>query len=449
MSINNRPTVFLLSLGCSKNQVDSEGMRGLIAAQGWTLCEDVRDAQVIIVNTCGFIRPAKEESILSLLELARYKQQGCCRLLIAVGCLVEKYRDELVRELPEVDAFLGSREYGRIAALIAGRLCLPPAPIVAEQALFGQRLLMSPPYLAYLKIAEGCDNHCSYCLIPQLRGHYKSRPMEDILGEASALARRGVKELVLLAQDSTAYGLDISCRRLLPQLLTELARLPFLWIRLLYAYPDGVDEKLLAVMSMHDNICKYLDMPLQHGDDRILQAMGRRMNRAQLLERLALIRAYMPGASLRTTMMVGFPGEDAAAFANLLGFLRKARFDWIGVFPYYREEDTPAYDFPAQVAEEDKQLRVEQVLEFAAHITAERQKRHVGRVLTVLVESPADEEYAAGWWRGRAEYQAPEVDGAVYFPAHDIYPGDILPVRITGSETFDLIGEIARGSINT
>jgi len=432
----------LLSLGCSKNQVDSEGMRGLIAAQGWPLCADARQAQVIIVNTCGFILPAKEESIGALLELAQYKRDGACRLLIAVGCLVEKYREELARELPEVDAFLGSHEYGRIAALISQHLNQPPAPIAAGQALHGQRLLLSPPYLAYMKIAEGCDNHCSYCLIPQLRGPYTSRPIADIVSEASALAQQGVKELVLLAQDSTAYGLDIAGRRLLPQLLAQLAQLPFLWIRLLYAYPDGVDEGLLTVMAAHSNICDYLDMPLQHGDDGVLQAMGRRLNRAQLLERLALIRAYLPDAALRTTMMAGFPGEDEAAFANLLDFLSQARFDWLGAFPYYREEDTPAYFLPAQVAEEEKRDRVEKMLEIAAHITAGRLQRHVGRLLTVLAEAPAEEEYAAGWWRGRSEYQAPEVDGAVYFAARDIQPGDILTVRIIDSEMFDLIGEI-------
>lgn len=436
------PSIYLLSLGCSKNQVDSENMRGLIAAQNWRLCEDAMAAQVIIVNTCGFIQPAKEESIGALLDLARYKQEGHCKLLIAVGCLVEKYRAELAEALPEVDAFLGSHEYGRIAALIAERLALPPAPTQAEQALYGQRLRMSPPYLAYLKIAEGCDNHCSYCLIPQLRGPYVSRPMNDILAEARALAQQGVKELVLLAQDTTAYGLDLAGRRLLPELLAELAKLPFVWIRLLYAYPDGVTEELLKVMAAHENICDYLDMPLQHGDDGVLQAMGRRLSRAQLLEKIGLIRAYLPNIALRTTMMVGFPGEDRAAWQNMLDFLREARFDWLGAFPYYQEEDTPAYTLTAQVAEQEKGYRLEKTLETAAHITEELLLRRVGKLLTVLAEAPADDEYGPGWWRGRSEYQAPEVDGAVYFTAQNIQAGDMVRLRVTGSEMFDLIGEV-------
>ena len=441
MPRKTKTTVFLLSLGCSKNLVDSEGMRGLMAEQGWRLTDSPEAAQVIVVNTCGFIQPAKEESIAALLEAARYKSAGACRALIAVGCLVEKYRAELAQELPEVDAFLGSTEYGRLAEVVAEKLGLPPAPVWGLPQLYAKRLPLSAPWLAYLKIAEGCDNHCSYCLIPQLRGPYRSRPRQEILAEAQALARRGVKELVLLAQDTTAYGLDLTGQRELPGLLEDLAALPFLWIRLLYAYPDGITESLIMVMAAHDNICPYLDMPLQHGDDGILRAMNRRLNSSQLREKIALIRGFIPHIALRTTMMVGFPGETEVAFANLLDFVRQARFDWLGAFPYSREEDTPAYLLPAQVDEETKARRLEQLLQEAAHITDQQLKRHIGNTLTVLAEAPALDEYGPGWWRGRSAYQAPEVDGAVYFTAAGINPGGQVNVHITGSEVFDLLGE--------
>jgi len=435
------PSIFLLSLGCSKNQVDSEGMRGLLAAQGWKLLEQPDTAQVIIVNTCGFIQPAQEGSIAALLEAASYKRTGACRLLIAVGCLVEKYRDELAQALPEVDAFLGSQEYGRIAALVAEKLLLPPAPAMALPELYTQRALLSPPWLAYIKIAEGCDNRCAYCLIPQLRGPYRSRPLAEIVAEARDLARRGVQELVLLAQDTTAYGRDLQGKPLLPELLTELAALPFLWVRLLYAYPDGVDAALLTVIATHDTICPYLDLPLQHGDDGILRAMGRRLSSAQLREKIVLIRSYIPDIALRTTMMVGFPGETETAFRNMLDFLREIHCDWLGAFPYSREEDTPAYNLPGQVDEATKARRLDATLQVAAAITDERLQRHLGHILTVLAEAPAEQEYGPGWWRGRSAYQAPEVDGAVYFCARSVKPGAVLRVQITGSEVYDLLGE--------
>jgi ribosomal protein S12 methylthiotransferase len=398
-------------------------------------------AQVIVVNTCGFILPAKEESIAALLEAARNKSEGNCQALIAVGCLVEKYRAELIQELPEVDAFLGSTEYGRIAEVVAKKLALPPAPVWSLPQLYAQRLPLSPPWLAYLKIAEGCDNHCSYCLIPQLRGPYRSRPLQDILAEAQTLAQRGVKELVLLAQDTTAYGFDLTGGHLLPDLLTALATLPFLWIRLLYAYPDGITESLLKVMAAHNNICPYLDIPLQHGDDGVLRAMGRRLDSAQLRKKISLIRRHIPDIALRTTIMVGFPGETEAAFDKMLDFLRWARFDWLGAFPYSQEEDTPAYHLPAQVDEATKARRLEQLMREAALLTDEQLKHHIGRTLTVLTEAPAQDSYGPGWWRGRSTYQAPEVDGSVYFTAGSLKPGDLVQVNINGSEVFDLLGE--------
>ncbi|MCL1816823.1 MAG: 30S ribosomal protein S12 methylthiotransferase RimO [Clostridiales bacterium] len=443
-------SIFLISLGCSKNQVDSEGMLGLMAGQGWQFATTAELAQVIIINTCGFIESAKAESIAAILQAASYKTKGVCRLLIAVGCLVEKYRAELEQELPEVDAFLGTHEYNHIGALIAEKLALPPIPTWDMSTFYLKRHTISPPWLAYIKIAEGCDNFCSYCLIPQLRGVYKSRPIPDILAEAQGLASRGVKELIILAQDTTAYGLDLEGERLLPELLERLSALPFLWIRLLYAYPDGVDETLLKVMASHENICPYLDIPLQHGDDDILQAMGRRLNNAQLHKKINLIRRYIPDIALRTTMMVGFPGETKAAYQAMLEFVNWANFDWLGAFAYSREGDTPAYNLPKQIKERIKTRRLQRLLRMAAHITDERLKRHLGSSLTVLAESEAAEEYGTGWWCGRSAYQAPEVDGVVYFKAQDIKPGDMVKVIITGSEVFDLLGEMEnQGSLVT
>lgn len=409
-------------------------MTGLLLENGCEISDDPTLAEIIIVNTCGFIQAAKEEAIAHILELARFKKEGACRLLVAVGCMVEKYAAEMAASMPEIDVFLGTGEYAKILDL------LPKANTSTLKKPYLYRSLATPPYSAYLKIAEGCNNHCSYCLIPQLRGSYRSRPLEDLLEEARYLLTKGVKELILIAQDSTSYGLDIYGNMSLPRLLEELAALPFLWIRLLYSYPDRITADLLQVMAGHKNICHYLDIPVQHGDEGILQAMNRSGGRAAIDKSLILAREYLPDLALRTTVMVGFPGEEEKNWQNLLNFLREAGFDWVGVFAYCREEDTAAALLPRQVAEKTKFRRREQTLKLLSRLSAEKQKRWLGQELQVLVEEAVADK--PGWYRGRTQYQAPEVDGSTYFFGKDLIPGQLLKLKITATDIYDLIGEI-------
>lgn len=439
--MENKIKVYLLSLGCAKNLVDSQVMEGALLGGGFALTDDPASAEVILVNTCGFIEAAKQEGIASLLELAEYKQSGCCRLLIAVGCMAEKYGGELLAAMPELDAVSGSQGYADIGALISAKLDLElplPAPPANEFLL---RQLAPGSASAYLKIAEGCDNCCSFCLIPQLRGPYRSRRQEDILEEARLLAAGGVRELVLIAQDTTRYGEDLYGANRLPQLLTELAALPFAMIRLLYAYPDRISDQLVAVMAAHGNICRYLDLPIQHGSDRILSAMGRSHGSAEIRDAVARLRAAMPDIALRTTVMVGFPGETEEDFAVLMDFLTELRFQWLGAFPYYQEEDTPAAALPQQVAAEVKTQRLDAVMRQAAEITEQSLSRWLGRSLPVLAEAE-DEE--AGWYLGRSQYQAPEVDGVIrIYSPEPLTVGQIYQVRLTGQDIYDLTGELA------
>jgi ribosomal protein S12 methylthiotransferase len=431
--------VYLRSLGCAKNLVDSEMMSGLLLAHNFQFTEQPQDADVIIVNTCGFIQSAQVEAIDNILELAQYKKTGQCRLLLAVGCMVEKFRQEMKDAMPEIDAFLGTAEYDKIALMIEEKLSLPKQNPCLPQDPYLLRSLSTPPYLAYLKVAEGCDNHCTYCMIPQLRGAYKSRPMSDIVVEAESLYKRGVKELILLAQDLTNYGQDIYGRPMLARLVDRIADIPFIWIRLLYLYPTSVDEELLQIMAGHDNICHYLDIPLQHASDNILRSMNRRGNSAELKEKIQLIRSYLPDIALRTTMMVGFPGETKADFANLLQFLQEMKFDWVGVFKYCRAADTVAAKMPHQVHEDAKTRREEKAMSLLAQLTSQRLSCHIGTELLVVTEQEV--EGKPGWYQGRSQYQAPEVDGIIYFTAQGLRAGDFVEVRIIGCDIYDLIGE--------
>jgi len=437
--IKKKERVFLLSLGCAKNLVDSEMMTGLLQTRHFIITREPQEADVIVVNTCGFIREAKEEAIAAILQLAEYKEKGNCRLLIAVGCMLEKYKEEMLKSMPEIDAALGTKEYHLIADLIEGNSDQMQADKAMPEDFFQLRQLATPSYLAYLKIAEGCNNCCSYCLIPQLRGPLRSRPMEKILEEAKALAASGVRELIIIAQDTTIYGYDIYGRPMLSSLLDKLAALPFIWIRLLYAYPSRIDEGLLQVMKRHKNICHYLDMPMQHADDRMLSSMNRQGTRREIKEKIELIRSYMPDIALRTTMMVGFPGEKKEQWLSMLDFLREADFDWVGVFAYSREKDTSADKFSAHVRRDVKESRKESTMALLADLTAQRQKRHIGKTLLVLTEGPVEGE--EGLYYGRCQYQAPEVDGVVYFRADRAKAGEFYEVRISGSDVYDLIGE--------
>ena len=476
-------TVYLLSLGCSKNLVDSEIMSGALKRSGYVITDDPAQAQVIIVNTCGFIEAAQQESIEAILDLAEYKQQGSCRLLLAVGCMVEKFAGEMAEAMPEIDGFLGVNQYQDISKLVAEKLgeSEKPAPFCGDVYLL--RDLPKNSATAYLKIAEGCDNRCSYCLIPQLRGGYVSRPMEDVLAEARRLLEHGAKELVVIAQDTTCYGYDLYGKESLPELLEQLAALPFAMIRLLYAYPDRISERLIQVMSEHENICHYLDMPIQHASGKILRAMGRWGDSRELLALIGRLRAAMPDIALRTTVMVGFPGEDEDDFQELLAFLAEARFDWVGCFPYYQEADTPAAEMPDQLEAEVKQERLDQVMSQAAELTAQALAGRKGAVLSVLAEGEAEEpieelteeategstedptagsleksmedsaaesakEATVGWenrwYVGRSPYQAPEVDGLIYFNSEQpVKAGQLYQIRVTDSDIYDLIGEMS------
>ena len=435
-------SVYLRSLGCSKNQVDSELMCGVLKKDSFRIVDDPALAEVIVVNTCGFIEAAKEESIENILALAEYKTSGRCRLLLAVGCMAEKYAAEMAEAMPEIDALMGVGQYQNIAALIKEQLCLPYSqsqPVADNVYMERDRAALGAS--AYIKIAEGCDNNCSFCLIPQLRGPYKSRPMEDILEEAQALAQQGVKELILLAQNTTYYGIDIYGEARLSTLLEKLAALPFAMIRILYAYPEGIDAALIQVMSSHGNICHYLDMPIQHGVDHILADMNRPDTAASILQTIDDLRRAMPDISLRTTVMVGFPGESEADFQQLLTFMDKASFDWVGAFPYYQEDDTPAAALPQQLDKDTKQERLDVLLEYTAQISAKRRQQYIGRLLPVLVTESAEDLYGSGWLAARSQYQAPDVDGLIYFSSNNAAIGDIVNVRITDSDIYDLKGE--------
>lgn len=434
-------SVYLRSLGCAKNQVDSELMCGVLKKEDFQIVGDPAEAEVIIVNTCGFIESAKMESIETILALAQYKEQGKCRLLLAVGCMAEKYAAEMAESMPELDGLMGVGHYEDIGSLIKTQLGLKPDRVAMANNVYLERDYSALGATAYLKIAEGCDNNCSFCLIPQLRGPYKSRTIEDIIEEAEALYQQGIKEIILLAQNTTYYGIDLYGKCQLPLLLQKLADIPFAMIRLLYAYPEGIDDELIQVMKNNSNICHYLDMPIQHSVNHILAAMNRPDTCEAILYKLALLRQAMPDITLRTTVMVGFPGESDEDFEQLISFMEEAQFDWVGAFPYYQEDDTPAAELPQQVDEEVKQERLDILMKCTAKITASRLQRFVGCSLPVLVSEDAAELYGEGWLAGRSQYQAPDVDGVIYFPARKASIGEIIELTITDSDIYDLRGE--------
>ena len=441
-------TVYLLSLGCAKNLVDAEIMSGALKRDRFVLVDDPADAETIIINTCGFIESAKIESIRSILELAEYKQNGRCRALLAVGCMPEKYADEMLESMPELDGVFGSHDYqdiGRRAARLLGlELTVPEY----QGDPFLLRDLPPGSVFAYLKIGEGCDNRCAYCLIPQLRGPYHSRPLADILTEAESLLERGVREVILIAQDTTRYGQDLPGEVDLALLVDKVAELPFDMVRVLYLYPDSISDRLLQVMAAHENVCHYLDIPIQHGSDKVLTAMNRHSSGKGILDAVRRVRRYLPDVVLRTTVMVGFPGEDEDDFRQLKELLEEARFEWLGAFPYYREDDTPAAAFDGQVDEKVKQQRLDQVMTQAAAVTEKALRRFWGRTVKVLAEAPAF-EFAEGYWQGRSEYQAPEVDGVVYFRSDSpIEYGAIYPVLIEDCRVYDLVGRVTGPAVS-
>lgn len=433
----------MVSLGCAKNQTDSETMLGILAERGHRLVADPKAADVIVVNTCGFIESAKQESIDTLLEMAQYKD-GRCKILIAAGCLAERYHNEILQELPEVDAVVGTGDYDKIAEVVeqalggARPLLYGNMDRTPEEGL--PRVLTTPAYTAYLKIADGCDNRCTYCAIPMIRGRFRSRRIEDIVAEARELAAAGVKELILIAQDTTRYGADLYGEYALDRLLEELCTVEGIyWIRVHYYYTEAVTERLIDVMAAHEQICNYVDMPVQHINDTILRRMARRTNRAEIEEKIRMIREKMPDVTIRTSLIVGFPGETEEQFEELYQFVKDVRFDRLGAFAYSQEEGTPAAAFEGQVAEDAKAARLEQLMALQQEISRARNQEKIGTELEVLVEG-----YDAGnyLYFGRSRGDSIGVDSTVYFAARDeVEIGSFVRVRILDADAYDLTGE--------
>jgi len=438
--------VSMVSLGCPKNLVDAEVMLGFLDRRGYEITTDEKEADIIIVNTCSFIKEAKQESIDAILDLADRKHDGRCRLLIVTGCLPQRYQEELCRELPEVDIFIGTGDYPRIAEIIAEksgtsqqlRYIGDPNFVYDEDS---PRLNSSPLYSAYLKIAEGCSNRCSYCVIPGLRGAFRSRPLDGLLDEARRLVAGGARELNIIAQDITRYGEDLEGAVSLETLLAKLVEIEDLsWIRLLYSYPDGISESLVRMIKEEKKICKYLDIPLQHISDPVLKRMNRRSTSAEIRALIATLRCEIPDIALRTSLIVGFPGETEDDFKQLLHFVEEVSFDRLGVFCYSREEGTPAADMPDQISERVKRERYKKIMKAQARLSFKRNRHLVGRVEEVIVEGYSEETELL--LKGRSSRQAPDIDGQVYITAGNADVGDIVRLRITDSSDYDLIGEI-------
>jgi len=412
--------IAVISLGCSKNLVDAEQMLGLLEAAGFELVEDESEAEVIIINTCAFIQSAKEESIEAILEAARYRDGGKLKYLIVTGCMAQRYKDEVIDNMPEVDAVIGVFQYHKIADIIRELehknkvvKCEDDRPddIINYEAL--PRIRATPEYTAYLKIAEGCDNRCTYCVIPSIRGKYRSRRIEDIAAEAAEMAADGVKEIILIAQDTTAYGIDLYGEYRLPQLLRELGKIGGIrWIRIHYCYPERISDELIEEIAANDKVCKYLDIPIQHANDEVLRRMGRRTNKAQLNGLIEKLRKKIPEVVLRTTVITGFPGETEEQFAELLEFIEEAKFDRLGAFAYSREEGTPAARLPGQIDEEVKLARQERIMLTQAEISENINQAKAGKVYSVLVEGY---DAIIKQYYGRTYADSVEIDGKVFF----------------------------------
>lgn len=440
--------LFCVSLGCGKNLVDTEKMLGLLNREGYAFTDDEGEADAILINTCCFIGDAKEESVNTILEMARLKEEGRCRALVVAGCLAQRYKEEILEEIPEVDGILGTTSCDEIVNVLNGILGREkPAPVscfhdLAEPPTGGEnRVVTTGGYYAHLKIAEGCDKRCTYCIIPYLRGSFRSVPMEQLVREAGQLAEQGVKELILVAQETTLYGKDLYGEKALPKLLHELAKVPGIqWIRLQYCYPEEITDELIEAIRTEEKVCHYLDIPIQHASDGILRRMGRRTNQAQLREMIARLRREIPDIALRTTLISGFPGETQEDHEELMAFVDEMEFERLGVFAYSAEEDTPAYSFPDQVPQEVKEDRRDEIMQLQQEIAFEKSEAMVGRVLTVLIEGKVVDEPA---YVGRTYMDAPSVDGLIFVNADvELMSGDFVRVRVTGSAEYDLIGEI-------
>ena len=437
--------ILFISLGCDKNLVDTEVMLGLLASRGYEMTDDEAQADIIIVNTCCFIHDAKEESIQNILEMAEYKKEGKVKALIVTGCLAERYRQEILDEIPEVDEVLGTTAYDRILdavdAALAGEHSVMLADIDALPLPDTKRLVTTGGHFAYLKIAEGCDKHCTYCIIPKIRGNYRSVPMERLIREAEELAAQGVKELILVAQETTLYGKDLYGEKSLHRLVRELCRISGLqWIRILYCYPEEITDELIQVMKEEKKVCHYLDLPIQHASDAVLKRMGRRTTKQELIEIIGKLRREIPDICLRTTLITGFPGETEEQHEELIEFVDEMEFDRLGVFTYSPEEDTPAEKMPDQIDEEVKEERQAELMELQQEIAFDNAERMVGREVLVMIEGKVADENA---YVGRTYMDAPGVDGLIFVNTGlELMSGDFVRVKVTGALEYDLIGEV-------
>jgi ribosomal protein S12 methylthiotransferase len=439
-----RPTVHLVSLGCARNQVDSETMLGRLTAEGWAVVADPAVADAIVINTCSFIEDAANESIDAILEMAAFKRTGRCRRLIVTGCLPERYREEIVVALPEVDRFLGTGAFDQIGRIM-GRsdadfpVCYLPDPDAIVPGPADAIRWRSPAPSAYLKIAEGCSRRCTYCIIPKLRGRQKSIPPERLKAEARRLAAEGVRELVLVAQDTTAYGKDLNPAFHLADLLHRLAAaLPDVWLRLLYGHPESIDDHIVETVGALENVCAYFDLPIQHASDRILRRMGRQYTAESLRRRFEGIRRRVPEASLRTTAIVGFPGEDEADFDRLMAFIEEIGFDHLGAFVYSDHQDLPSHQLSHHVPAATARRRYRRLMDRQREISADRNRRHLGRTYPVLIEAAPE----SGLFEGRSMFQAPEVDGITYVRGKGIEVGQVCPVLVEDTLEYDLTGAL-------
>ncbi len=442
MSTHGNKALYMATLGCPKNRVDSEVMLGTLGARGYTLVERPEDASVIVVNTCAFIGPAKQESVDTILELAEHKKTGRCSTLVVTGCLSQRYGPELAREMPEVDHFLGTGAYVQIGDLLAAEAAprqVIPNPDYVHDART-PKVNSSPKWTAYLKISEGCDNACAFCIIPTLRGAQRSRPIDDLLAEARTLTASGVRELNLVAQDLTAYGHDLPGKPQLHQLLEALCTVDVRWIRLHYAYPRVFPDALIEVMAREPKIAKYLDMPLQHASDRLLRSMRRGRDSAFLVALLAKLRTRIPALTFRTSLIAGLPGETEADFELLKEFVRTQRFERMGCFQYSDEEGTAAYDFADKVPPKVIERRWREVMAVQKRINREQNRALIGKRLEVLVEGPSPE--SEDLLVGRHEGQAPDIDGLVYINDGFGYPGEFVTVEVTEAHDYDLVGRV-------
>lgn len=446
MSKNEAPIkVGMIALGCNKNQVDAELMLGRLEKEGFEICENASESDVIIVNTCGFIESAKRESIENILECCQMKENGNVKLVVVTGCLAERYREEMAESIPEADVILGIGANDEIVDSIKQglegkkvRTFYAPENLEME----GKRILANYPHFAYIRIADGCDNKCSYCAIPMIRGRFRSRPMENIVEECKHFASKGVEELIIIAQDTTRYGEDLYGKHMIAELLKQICAIDGIrWVRILYAYPERIDDDLLDVIASEEKMCKYLDMPLQHCSPKVLKAMKRKAsNSAELLAMIKHIREKVPGISLRTTLLTGFPGESENDFELLCKFVKAAKFDRLGCFAYSREEGTASYDMPNQIDEETKERRAEVIMQIQSDVSKSIMKKKIGKIVEVVVEGYDNKNKV---FIGRSSQDAPEIDGLVYFVSdkkHCI--GDFVKVKIAKSSDYDLLAEL-------